>query len=402
MNITVIGTGYVGLVSGTCLAELGMNVVCCDKNKDKINNLKSYMIPIYEYDLESMVTRNFINKRLQFTSEIKEAIDHGDAIFISVGTPSKKNGTADLKYIFKAAKEIAYLMEDYKLIIIKSTVPIGTCQRVKNKITKILNKLNKNIAFDIVSNPEFLREGSAINDFFKPDRIVIGTDSIKALNLMKSIYEDYIFKNIEFIYTDLETSEMIKYASNAFLATKVSFINEIANICELCGADIRVVAKGMGLDKRIGEKFLNPGPGFGGSCFPKDVNALIKLGEDLGYKPKIIQSVVKTNLDQKKRAVKLIKNFIGEISNKTFTVLGLAFKSETDDIREAPSIYIIKALLKQGGIVKVFDPKAMSSLKILISGILMFFIVRMSSPHVGKVIVLLLRQNGSNLKNLIL
>jgi UDPglucose 6-dehydrogenase len=254
-------------------------------------------------------------------------------------------------------------MECYKLIIIKSTVPIGTCQRVKNKIHKTLIKLNKNIEFDIVSNPEFLREGTAISDFFKPDRIVIGTDNVKAESLMKSIYEDHIFKNTKFIYTNLETSEMIKYASNAFLATKVSFINEIANICELCGADINIVAKGMGLDKRIGDKFLNPGPGYGGSCFPKDINALIKFSEDLGYKPKIIERVRKTNLNQKKRAVKIINNFVGEIKNKTFTVLGLAFKPETDDIREAPSIYIIKALLKYGGKVKVFDPKAMNSLK---------------------------------------
>jgi UDPglucose 6-dehydrogenase len=363
MNISVIGTGYVGLVTGTCFAELGMNVTCVDKDEDKINSLKSFLIPIYEIGLEAIVTRNYIKDRLRFTSNIKEAVEEADTIFISVGTPSLKDGTAELKYIFKAAKEIAEFMESYKLIIIKSTVPIGTCQRVKNKIEKVLKKRKSNIEFDIVSNPEFLREGSGIKDFFNPDRIVIGTESEKAACLMKSIYEDHVFRNTPLIFTNLETAEMIKYASNAFLATKISFINEIANICELCGADIKIVAKAMGLDKRIGSKFLNPGPGFGGSCFPKDINALIKIGEDLGYKPKIIERVMKSNLEQKKRALQMITNIVGEVRNKTFTVLGLAFKAETDDIRESPSIYIIKALLKNEGKVKAFDPKAMENTK---------------------------------------
>jgi UDPglucose 6-dehydrogenase len=363
MNISVIGTGYVGLVTGTCLAELGMNVVCVDNNEEKINNLKSFIIPIYEPGLESIITRNYIKDSLHFTINIKEAVEEADIIFISVGTPGLQDGKTDLKYIVKVAKEIANLINGYKLIIIKSTVPVGTCQHVKNIINEILKKQKKDITFDIVSNPEFLREGSAIKDFFTPDRIVIGTENKKAENLMKSIYEDHIFQNTPFVFTNLETSEMIKYASNAFLATKISFINEIANICELCGADISVVAKAMGLDKRIGDKFLNPGPGFGGSCFPKDISALIKVGQDLGYKPKIIERVMKSNLEQKKRSVKMITNVVGEVQNKTITVLGLAFKAETDDIRESSSIYIVNTLLKENAKVKVFDPKAMNNMK---------------------------------------
>ena len=367
MNISVIGTGYVGLVTGACFAELGMNVVCADSNEEKINNLKCSRIPIYEPKLESIITSNYIKGRLHFTTDIKEAIRHSEVIFISVGTPNRKNGSTDLKQVFKVIKDIADLIDSYKLIIVKSTVPVGTCKRLKNKVNEILEK-NKNPArFDIVSNPEFLREGSAINDFFNPDRIVIGTDSLNAYGIMKAIYNIDVFNRTPFIYTDLETSEMIKYASNAFLALKISFINEIANICELNGADIIIVAKAMGLDKRIGEEFLNPGPGFGGSCFPKDVNALIKIAEDLDYKPIIIKSVMDSNLEQKNRSLKKIIKAVGEVQNKIFTVLGLAFKPETDDIRESPSIYILKALKKLKGIIKVFDPQAMGNTKKLYS-----------------------------------
>lgn len=363
MNISVIGTGYVGLITGTCLAELGMNVVCVDKDEEKINSLKNFQIPIYEPGLETIVKRNFLKNRLTFTTKIKEAVIKSDAIFISVGTPSSRDGKVDLKYIHQAAKEIADCMDSYKLIIIKSTVPIGTCRHVKRIIEHVLKEQNKMVEFDIVSNPEFLREGSALYDFSCPDRIVIGVESEKAKSLMRSIYNADIFKNTPFIETTIETSEMIKYASNAFLATKISYINEIANICELCGADIKIVAEAMGLDQRIGDKFLNPGPGFGGSCFPKDIKAIIMIGKDLGYTPNIIKSVMKSNLLQKKHSVKMIKDVVGNFRNKTFTVLGLAFKPETDDIRESPSIFIVKELLKHGGKVKVFDPKAMDNMK---------------------------------------
>lgn len=369
MDISVIGTGYVGLVTGACLAELGMSVVCADNDEDKINNLRSLKVPIYEPGLEAVIQKNSLEGRLHFTTSIKEAVEHAGVIFVSVGTPSQKNGSVDLKHVFKAVKEIAGFMEGYKLIIIKSTVPVGTCRRVRNKINGILKKRGNAIDFDIVSNPEFLREGSAVDDFFNPDRVVIGTESEKGASLMRQVYGAPVFQQTPFVFTTVETSEMIKYASNAFLAAKVSFINEIANICELCGADVRIVAKAMGLDQRIGEKFLNPGPGFGGSCFPKDVKALIRMGEDLGYRPGVIASVIKSNLAQKRRVLKTIKSVSGEVRDKTFTVLGLAFKAETDDIRESPAVYIVKALLKRGGRVKVFDPKAMDNMKKLYPGL---------------------------------
>ncbi|NLB82057.1 MAG: UDP-glucose/GDP-mannose dehydrogenase family protein [Clostridiaceae bacterium] len=363
MNITVIGAGYVGLITGACLADIGMNVICMDKNKATINNLNKLELPIYEPGLEDLIKKNCLVNKLHFTTSTKKAIENSTAIFICVGTPSLKDGSVNLKYIYQAAKEIANYINSYKLIIIKSTVPVGTCQRVKSFINDIMKNTKKSIEFDIVSNPEFLREGTAINDFNFPDRIVIGTDSQRATMIMKDIYNAPIFQDTPFIFTKIETSEMIKYASNAFLATKISYINEIANICELCGADISVVAYAMGLDKRIGDKFLNPGPGFGGSCFPKDTKALIKIGEDLGYKPNIIKSVMNSNLLQRKRAVQKIINVIGEVKEKTFTLLGLAFKPNTADIRESASIYIIEELLKNGGIIKAFDPKAMDSMK---------------------------------------
>lgn len=363
MNIAVIGTGYVGLITGACLADLGMNIICTDKNEDIIKNLKEFDIPIFEPGLEALIKKNRLLNRLHFTTNAKEAIENSESIFVCVGTPSLKDGSVNLKYVYQAAKEIANCINSYKLIIIKSTVPIGTCQRIKNYVGDILKKANKSIEFDVVSNPEFLREGSAINDFNFTDRIVIGTDTEKAAMLMKEIYSSPIFNNTPFVFTKTETSEMIKYASNAFLATKIGYINEIANICELCEADISVVTKAMGLDKRIGDNFLKPGPGFGGSCFPKDTKALVKIGKVLGYKPEIINSVIKSNQFQRKIAVQKIINVVGELENKTFTVLGLAFKPETADIRESSSIYIIEELLQKGGIVKVFDPQAMNNTK---------------------------------------
>lgn len=363
MNISVIGTGYVGLITGACLADLGMNVICVDKNKDVIKKLENSEIPFYEPGLEALINRNYLLKKLHFTTNITDAVENSSSIFITVGTPGKKDGEVDLKYIYQVAYEIANCINSYKLIIIKSTVPIGTCKSIKRYIEDILKNANKNVEFDIISNPEFLREGDAINDFNFPDRIVIGTDNEKAAILMKDIYKASIFQNTPMIFTTLETSEMIKYASNAFLAAKISYINEIANICELCGVDVNVVARAMGLDKRIGEKFLNPGPGFGGSCFPKDTKALIKTAKDLGYKPEIISSVMKSNLLQRKRAVQKIINAVGDPENKTFALLGLAFKPETADIRESSSIYIIEELLRVGGIIRAYDPEAMDSMK---------------------------------------
>jgi UDPglucose 6-dehydrogenase len=363
LNVSIIGTGYVGLITGACLADLGINVICVDKNEDVIKKLENSEIPFYEPGLEALINKNYLLEKLHFTTNTTDAVENSSSIFITVGTPSLKDGTVDLKYIYQVANEIANCINSYKLIIIKSTVPIGTCKRIKRYIEDILKNANKNVEFDIVSNPEFLREGAAISDFNFPDRIVIGTDNEKAAMLMGDIYKASIFQNTPIIFTTIETAEMIKYASNAFLATKISYINEIANICELCGVDVSVVAKAMGLDKRIGEKFLNPGPGFGGSCFPKDTKALIKTAKDLGYKPEIISSVMKSNLLQQRRTVQKIINAVGEPENKTFTLLGLAFKPETADVRESSSIYIIKELLRKGGIIRAYDPKAMNNMK---------------------------------------
>lgn len=363
MNIAVIGTGYVGLVTGGCLAQQGMNVICMDIDVDKIKKLKKGIVPIYEPGLEEIIRENYSFERLSFTTSIKEAVAHAKVIFIAVGTPPQQDDSADLKYVYKAVREIARHMEDYKVIVNKSTVPIGTGHRVKTEIEKILQQRNKTFGFDVVSNPEFLREGTAIKDFLKPDRIVIGADSETSLNLMKKIYDVQIQLDIPIIVTNLETAEMIKYAANAFLATKISYINEIADMCDLCNADISVVSKAMGLDDRIGPKFLNPGPGYGGSCFPKDTKALVKIGKDLGYVPKIIESAVEVNNNQSMIMFEKIKNTIRSLENKVVTILGIAFKPETDDIREAPAINIMKRLLKHGVEIKVFDPEAMENAK---------------------------------------
>ncbi|HYE10670.1 MAG TPA: UDP-glucose/GDP-mannose dehydrogenase family protein [Patescibacteria group bacterium] len=363
MNIAVIGTGYVGLVTGGCLAQLGMNVICMDMDEDKIKKLRNGIVPIYEPGLEEIIRENYTSKRLSFTTSIKEAVEHAKVIFIAVGTPPQEDDSADLKYVYQAARDIASHMEDYKVIVNKSTVPVGTGHCVKKEIENILQKRSKAFDFDVVSNPEFLREGTAVEDFMKPDRIVIGAESETALNLMKRIYDMQIQLEIPIVVTNLETAEMIKYASNAFLATKISYINEIADMCDLCNADIIVVSEAMGLDNRIGPKFLNPGPGYGGSCFPKDTKALMTIGKNLGYIPKLVKSTVEVNDNQPMIMVEKIINAIGSLENKIITILGIAFKPETDDIREAPSINIIKRLLAYGAKIKAFDPEAMENAK---------------------------------------
>lgn len=361
MNIAVVGVGYVGLVTGGCLAQLGMNVICMDIDEDKIKKLKSGIVPIYEPGLENIVRENYSSKRLNFTTSIKEAVKHAEVIFIAVGTPPQQDDSADLKFVYQAAREIANHMEDYKVIVCKSTVPVGTGQGIKSEIKTILKQRNKAFSFDVVSNPEFLREGTAVKDFLKPERIVIGAESETAINLMKRIYDMQIQLDIPILVANIETAEMSKYASNAFLATKISYINEIADMCDFCNADISVISKAMGLDSRIGSKFLSPGPGYGGSCFPKDTKALVNMGKNLGYIPKIAESTVEVNYNQPEIMFEKIKNTVGNLENKTITILGIAFKPETDDIREAPAISIIKMLLYNGAKVKAFDPKAMGN-----------------------------------------
>lgn len=363
MNIAVIGTGYVGLVTGGCLAQLGMNVICMDIDEKKIKKLRNGIVPIYEPGLEEIIKENLSSERLIFTTSIKKAVSHAKVIFIAVGTPPQEDDSADLKYVYQAARDIAEHMEDYKVIVNKSTVPIGTGHLVKTGIEDILHQRDKTFGFDVVSNPEFLREGTAVKDFLKPDRIVIGVDSEKSLNLMKKIYDVQIQLDIPIVVTNLETAEMIKYAANAFLATKISYINEIADMCDLCNADISIVSKAMGLDNRIGPKFLNPGPGYGGSCFPKDTKALVKIGKDLGYLPRIVESTVEVNDNQAVIMFEKIKGVVGNLENKVITILGIAFKPETDDIREAPAISIMKILLENGAKIKAFDPEAMENSK---------------------------------------
>lgn len=363
MNISVIGTGYVGLVTGACFSWLGQNVMCMDKDEEKIEKLNNGIIPIYEPGLESIITECHNSERLFFTTDMKKTVHYSDIIFIAVGTPSDENDAANLSYLFQAVAGIAQEMDKYKVIVTKSTVPVGTGNLIKSNLEAELLKLGKNIDFDIVSNPEFLREGSAVKDFIKPERIILGVETEKAEYLMRRIYSMQILLDIPFIVTNIETSEMIKYASNAFLATKISYINEIANMCDLCDSDISTITKAMGLDSRISPSFLNPGPGYGGSCFPKDTRALISFGRSMGYKPKLIESVVEVNNNQQALMFEKIKKAIGDLRGKIITILGMSFKPGTDDIREAPSISIIKLLLEKGAIVKGFDPVAINNTK---------------------------------------
>jgi len=363
MNISIIGSGYVGLVTGACFAELGNKVVCADNDINKISLLKKGILPIYEPGLEEMIKLNLKNKRLKFTSSIRVAVNSSEVIFIAVGTPALENGEADLTGIENVARSIAQNMDGYRLIVEKSTVPVETCAWVKKTISTYVKKGHK---FDVVSNPEFLREGSAINDFTHPDRIVLGVESIKAKQIMISLYQPL---NRPILVTNIKSAELIKHASNAFLATKISFINAVSRICDKVGADVKEVAQGMGLDNRIGRHFLHAGIGYGGSCFPKDLEAFINIAEKLGYDFQILKAVRNTNEEQKKFVLQKIKDELWIIKDKTIAVLGLAFKPNTDDLRNSPSIDLVRSLVQEGVKVKVYDPRAMSKARELLKDV---------------------------------
>lgn len=360
MNIVIVGSGYVGLVSGVCFAEMGVNVTCVDINEEKISQLQKGIIPIYEPGLEEMIKKNILAKRLSFSTSLASCIGEAELVFSAVGTPEDKDGSADLSYVKQVAEEFGQYINKYTVLVVKSTVPVGTSQIVKTIITEQLSKRNANIPFDVASNPEFLKEGMAIKDFMSPDRVVIGVESQRAKDLLTQLYRPFLLNNFRVIFTDIPSAEMIKYASNAMLATRISFMNDIANLCERVGADVNMVRKGVGADTRIGSKFLYPGCGYGGSCFPKDVKALIKTAKDFGYDMQVLQAVEQVNYNQKRVVFNKLYNFYkGELKDKNICIWGLSFKPETDDMREATSLVIIEELLKAGCKVKVYDPVAM-------------------------------------------
>ena len=364
MNIAVVGSGYVGLVSGTCFAEMGNHVTCVDIDPVKIEKLKKGIIPIFEPGLEALVLKNVTNKNIDFTTNLSEAISNAKIVFIAVGTPMGDDGSADLQYVLAVAKSIGASMNKEIVVVDKSTVPIGTADKVKAEIQQELDKRNTAVKFHVVSNPEFLKEGAAIDDFMKPDRVVIGADTTYAFDIMKQLYSPFLRTNDRFIKMDIRSAEMTKYAANAMLATKISFMNEIANICEKVGADANQVRIGIGSDKRIGYSFIYPGAGYGGSCFPKDIKALKKIAEEYGCKANLITAVEHVNDAQKLViANKVIKRFGEDLSGFSFSLWGLAFKPGTDDMREAPAIYVVKELVKRGAKVKAYDPKAISEAK---------------------------------------
>ena len=364
MNIAVVGTGYVGLVTGACFSEMGINVTCVDIDFQKIQNLKQGIIPIYEQGLEELVKRNSKAGRLGFTTDLASCLNNVEVVFLAVGTPPDENGAADLRYVWEAAKTIGQHISKYLLIVTKSTVPVGTARQVKKIVNEELEKRSLNIPFDIASNPEFLKEGTAVKDFMGPDRVVVGIENEKARELMDRLYKPFTLNNYRMIYTDIPSAEMIKYASNAMLATRISFMNDIANLCRLVGADVNMVRRGVGSDSRIGSKFLYPGCGYGGSCFPKDIKALIKLASDNGYDMKLLQAVEAVNEQQKTILFQKINTlFSGNLKDKTVAVWGLAFKPETDDMREAPALILIDSLLQAGCKVKVYDPATMEESK---------------------------------------
>ena len=362
MRIGMVGTGYVGLVSGTCFAEFGIDVCCLDKDADKIEGLKKGEIPIYEPGLEDLVAKQVEAGRLSFTTDLEEAVKGSKAVFIAVGTPSRpEDGHADMSYVYEAAREIAGVMEDYLLIVTKSTVPVGTAREVKRIVDEELKKLGKSdIEFDVCSNPEFLREGAAINDFIRPDRVVIGTESERAVDIMRDLYRPLYINETPMVVTSPETAETIKYAANAFLATKITFINEIANLCEKTGANVQEVARGIGIDGRIGSKFLHAGPGYGGSCFPKDTLALTQIGQKYDAPQNIVETVVWVNTErQRSMAQRVIDACGGSVEGKRIAVLGLSFKPNTDDMRESPSLQIIPFLQDEGANIAAFDASGM-------------------------------------------
>lgn len=364
MNIAIVGTGYVGLVSGTCFAETGVNVTCVDVNSEKIENLKKGLIPIYEPGIEELISRNVKAQRLSFTTSLEECLNNVDIVFSAVGTPPDEDGSADLSYVLDVARTIGKNMNKYILIVTKSTVPVGTAQKVKKAIQDELDKRNVQIEFDVASNPEFLKEGNAIDDFMKPDRVVIGVESERAQKLMSSLYKPFMRLNSRVIFMDIASAEMTKYAANSMLATRISFMNDIANLCEIVGADVNMVRDGIGSDTRIGRKFLYPGCGYGGSCFPKDVKALIKTAESKGYEMRVLKAVEEVNEFQKSILFnKLRKHFDNNLSGKTIAIWGLSFKPETDDMREAPSLIIINKLIEAGCNIRVYDPIAMNECK---------------------------------------
>ena len=367
MNVTILGTGYVGLVSGTCFSEFGFEVCCVDKDIDKISNLNLGIMPIYEPGLENIVNKNRDAGRLKFSNDINNYIKNADIIFIAVGTPARRgDGHADLKYIYEAAEQIAKNISNYTVIVTKSTVPIGTGDEVK----KLIKKINPSADFDMVSNPEFLREGNAIDDFMRPDRVVVGVESERAKEVMSTIYKPLFLIETPIVYTDLKTAELIKYSANAFLAVKISFINQIADLCEKVGADVHDISRGMGLDKRIGSKFLHPGPGYGGSCFPKDTLALVQTAKTHNIDLSIVKTTISYNQKRKsKMADKIIENLGNNLSSQKVAILGLAFKPGTDDMRDSPALEIIPRLLKEGITISAFDPEAMNEAKLLLSDI---------------------------------
>ena len=363
MNIAIVGTGYVGLVTGTCFSEMGAHVTCVDVDEQKIEDLKRGIIPIYEPGLETLVHKNTKSGRLQFTTRLEDVINHVDIVFSAVGTPPDEDGSADLKYVLEVARNIGRHLNHYIVVVTKSTVPVGTAKKVKAVIEEELQKRGANVEFDVASNPEFLKEGNAVKDFMSPDRVVVGVDSERARKLMARLYKPFMIVSDRLIFTDIASAEMIKYAANSMLATRISFMNDIANLCELVGADVNMVRKGIGSDTRIGKKFLYAGCGYGGSCFPKDVKALIKTAANMGYPMRVLQAVEEVNADQKLVLYKkIVKHFGGkeQLKGKVVAMWGLAFKPETDDMREAPSLVLIDKLIKAGAIVKVYDPVAMN------------------------------------------
>jgi UDPglucose 6-dehydrogenase len=363
MKIAIVGTGYVGLVSGTCFAEMGANVTCVDVDSNKIEKLKNGIMPIYEPGLEELVKRNVEYGRLQFTTDLTEVLDDVEVVFSAVGTPPDEDGSADLKYVLAVARQFGQNINKYTILVTKSTVPVGTAKKVKAAIQEELDKRGVDVPFDVASNPEFLKEGAAIKDFMSPDRVVVGTESEKAREVMTRLYKPFLINNFRVIFMDIPSAEMTKYAANAMLATRISFMNDIANLCERVGANVDAVRKGIGTDARIGSKFLYAGCGYGGSCFPKDVKALLHTGLDNGYHMEVIEAVERVNERQKSIVYDKIIKAVGSVKGKTVAIIGLSFKPETDDMREAPALVVIDKLLADGATIRVFDPIAMDECK---------------------------------------